>query len=57
MKATGYDPVELFAEVIERHVKSGLLSVTSSHIALTRRGRLLGDLVIADFLSPKASCS
>lgn len=56
-RATGYDPVELFAEVIERHVKSGLLSVTSSHIALTRRGRLLGDLVVADFLSPKTSCA
>ena len=50
--ATGYDPGELFREVIAAHVERGLLTSDSQRIALTRRGRLVGDAVIADFLSP-----
>lgn len=49
----GGDPAEIFAEVVERHVALGLLSVTDERIALTRRGLLLADSVIADFLVPQ----
>jgi coproporphyrinogen III oxidase-like Fe-S oxidoreductase len=51
-EATGFDPAVLFAEVIAEHVGQGLLTSDGQRIALTRRGRLVGDAVIADFLSP-----
>jgi oxygen-independent coproporphyrinogen-3 oxidase len=46
----GADPVEFFAEPVQRHGTRGLLEVTDTHLRLTRSGLLLGDLVIADFL-------
>ena len=51
-EATGFDPLELFAEAIRVHTAAGLLAVDADRIALTRRGRLLADAVIADFLRP-----
>lgn len=49
---TGFDPMHLFADVINRHAADGFLEVDGDRIALTRRGRLVGDSVMADFLSP-----
>lgn len=49
---TGFDPLKLFAEVIAEHVGRGLLTSDSQRIALTRKGRLVGDAVMGDFLSP-----
>jgi oxygen-independent coproporphyrinogen-3 oxidase len=51
--ATGYDPARLFEGVITRHARQGLLIADKDRIALSRKGRLLGDMVIADFLSPR----
>jgi oxygen-independent coproporphyrinogen-3 oxidase len=50
----GFDPGELFADVIARHIEHGLLIADDRHIALTRKGRLVGDAVIADFLLPES---
>jgi oxygen-independent coproporphyrinogen-3 oxidase len=50
--ATGFDPHLLFADQIERYTGQGLLDADEERIALTRAGRLLGDAVIAEFLSP-----
>lgn len=44
------DPVALFAAAIEPHRADGLLVVNETSIRLTRRGLLLADTVIADFL-------
>jgi oxygen-independent coproporphyrinogen-3 oxidase len=46
----GADPAELFAGAIEKHAAEGLLELTAGRIRLTRRGLLLADTVIADFL-------
>lgn len=51
-QTTGYDPVELFAEIIRTHTTAGLLTVADGHIALTAQGRLVGDAIMADFLLP-----
>lgn len=50
--ATGYDPMLLFARTIAAHYERGLLAVDDQRIALTRKGRLVGDTVTVDFLSP-----
>lgn len=50
--ATGFDPGELFADTIARHAGDGFLTVDDRRIALTRKGRLVADTVVADFLSP-----
>jgi oxygen-independent coproporphyrinogen-3 oxidase len=52
-QATGYDLLKLFADPIRTHAASGLLAVEPGRIALTRRGRLLADAVMADFLCPR----
>ena len=49
-KRFGQDPVELYSGAIERHVGHGLLDVDEDAVRLTRRGLLLADTVIADFL-------
>jgi oxygen-independent coproporphyrinogen-3 oxidase len=46
----GRDPVELFAEAVARHAEAGLLTVDERSMRLTRRGLLVADSVIADFL-------
>ncbi len=46
----GADPAEHFADPVLRFVERGLVEVTPTHVRLTRAGRLLGDLVIRDFL-------
>lgn len=50
---TGFDPLDLFEEVVRTHSAGGLLAVDSQGIALTRRGRVVADAVIADFLRPQ----
>lgn len=53
-RTTGFDARELFAAPIRAHAAAGLLTLEAGRIALTRRGRLLADAVMADFLSPPA---
>lgn len=48
----GADPAELFQAAIPRHVSGGHLEVTPTHIRLTRRGLLVADAVMGDFLMP-----
>lgn len=50
--ATGFDPLRLFAEPIQRYADRGLLTAGPDRVALTRQGRLVADAMIADFLSP-----
>lgn len=44
------DPAELFAEAIAKHAAVGLVEVTVSHVRLTRRGMMVANRVLADFL-------
>jgi len=45
---TGADPLELFGSVIDRFSGHGVLEVSETRMALTRRGRLLADEVIRE---------
>ncbi len=49
---TGFDPQQLFSEIIDRHSAAGLLTADSRRIALTGNGRLVADSIMADFLAP-----
>ncbi|MFQ5430678.1 MAG: radical SAM family heme chaperone HemW [Phycisphaerae bacterium] len=49
-RQTGYDPLGLFAEPIARFAGLGLLETDRQFIRLTRRGLLLANRVMADFL-------
>ncbi len=46
----GKDPAVLFSDAIARHVELGLLCIDERSIRLTRRGLLLADSVMADFV-------
>lgn len=46
----GRDPVDFFAQAVRKNFADGLLEVTNAAIRLTRRGLLLADSVIRDFL-------
>ena len=46
----GRDPVDFFADAVNRHVRDGLLEVDENSVRLTRSGLLLADVVITDFL-------
>ncbi len=50
-RQTGFDPLTLFADVIRWHVAGRRLSVTPTHIRLTRSGLLIADSVMADFIT------
>ncbi len=50
-RRTGIDPLTLFAPTLDRMADQGLLTVTDTHIALTRAGLLLGDSVMAELVS------
>ena len=50
-RRTGLDPHQVFAAAIARYQSQGLLTGTDTHIALTRRGRLLADTVITEFMA------
>ena len=45
---TGLDALELFDPALTRLVEQGLLTVSSTHIALTLKGLLLADAVITE---------
>jgi oxygen-independent coproporphyrinogen-3 oxidase len=47
-RRTGSDPVALFGGVLARLAESGHVTASETHIALTRKGRLTADAVIAD---------
>lgn len=46
----GRDPAELFAEPLARFIELGLTETTQSAVRLTRRGLLVADSVMAEFL-------
>ena len=46
----GQDPVTLFADAIAVHTATGLLVVDGAVVRLTRRGLLVADTVMADFV-------
>ncbi len=46
----GADPEVRFAEAVKKHVAGGLVEVTADTVRLTRAGRLLANMVMADFL-------
>ncbi len=50
-RQTGFDAMALFADVIRSHVAGRRLSVTPTHIRLTRSGLLIADSVMADFIA------
>ncbi|MHC4698647.1 MAG: radical SAM family heme chaperone HemW [Planctomycetota bacterium] len=47
-KHTGLDPLKLFAQPLPALTERGLVTVSDTHIALTRQGRLVADAVIAE---------
>jgi oxygen-independent coproporphyrinogen-3 oxidase len=47
-KRTGVDPLVQFQEALPRLTDLGLLVVTDTHVALTRKGRLVADTVIGE---------
>lgn len=51
----GQDPRVLFSTALERLSALGLLEVRGDHLALTRRGRLVSDAVIAELTSACAA--
>ncbi len=50
-KRTGVDPLALFGDVLDRLVDLGFVTVSDTHIALTRPGRLISDAVMAELVS------
>ena len=53
---TGVDARRHFADAIARHVAGGLLAADAAGICLTRRGLLLANEVLADFVAAPAGC-
>ena len=47
----GIDPLRLFEDVLVRLLDFGLVTVSDTHIALTRKGRLVSDAVVAELTS------
>ena len=47
---TGFDPLALFDDSLKRLLSLGFVSVGETHIALTRKGQLVADAVIADLV-------
>lgn len=52
-RRVGVDPVARFGKALERLVELGHVTVTDTHIALTRTGRLISDAIMAEL---EASC-
>lgn len=46
----GNDPARLFADPIARFAELGLVEVTDRAVRLTRRGRLVADTIVAEFV-------
>ena len=47
---TGVDPLTLFGDVLSRLTGQGFITVSDTHIALTRQGRLVSDAVMAELV-------
>lgn len=47
-RRTGLDPISLFAQTLDQLTDRGLLTVSETHIAFTRRGRLVGDAIMVE---------
>ena len=56
---TGADPLTLFGDVLNRLTGQGFITVSDTHIALTRQGRLVSDAVMAELVRdcPERICS
>ncbi|MEE8170199.1 MAG: radical SAM family heme chaperone HemW [Phycisphaerae bacterium] len=50
-RATGFDPLALFHDAIERFVSSGHLEVAADQVRLTRRGLPVANVVMREFLA------
>lgn len=50
-RRTGLDPIALFAQTLDPLTDRGLLTVSETHIAFTRRGRLVGDAIMAELVA------
>ena len=48
---TGADPLALLGSVLDRLVDIEVVTISDTHIALTRKGRLVGDSAIAELVS------
>lgn len=48
-RQTGFNALELFAEAIAAHTRSGLLEQTPTHLRLTEKGLSFADTVACDF--------
>lgn len=46
----GVDLLDVHGKSIERHERSGLLTVDDRHVRLTERGRMLSNIVLRDFV-------
>ena len=46
---TGCDPLELFGGYLDQLVAEGFVSISDTHIALTRSGQLIANAIIAEF--------
>jgi oxygen-independent coproporphyrinogen-3 oxidase len=47
---TGVDPLTLFSDVLNRLTGQGFITVSDTHIALTRQGRLVSDAIMAELV-------
>ena len=47
---TGVDPLAVFKDTLNRLVELGFVTVSDTHIALTRQGRLISDAVMGDLI-------
>lgn len=47
-RRTGADPVALFGDLLDRLVDKGFATVSATHIALTRQGRLVSNAIMAE---------
>lgn len=54
---TGLDPMALFADAVETFGRSGHVCVERGHIRLTRRGLMVANRVMAEFLTEPAASS
>lgn len=50
-RRTGIEPQTLFGDVLPRFADAGLLTISPTHIALTRKGFLVADAVIRDLVA------
>jgi oxygen-independent coproporphyrinogen-3 oxidase len=47
---TGYALEDLAGDAIKKHLATGLLEQTATHLRLTKEGRFVADSIVAEFL-------